>query len=56
MLYSMCHYFMNQLNINESDIPVYDKHVNFRQNKGVRWGSSVSTHWPAAYSLDKTWL
>ena len=25
---------MNQLNINESDIPGYDKGVNVRQNKG----------------------
>ena len=35
--------FMNQLNINESGIPGYDKYVNFRQNKGG-WGISVCTH------------
>ena len=30
----LCETFMNQLNTNESDIPGYDKYVNFRQNKG----------------------
>ena len=30
----LCETFMNQLNINESDIPGYGKYVNFRQNKG----------------------
>ena len=30
----LCETFMNQLNINESDIPGYDKYVTFRQNKG----------------------
>ena len=29
-----CETLMNQWNINESDIPGYDKYVNFRQNKG----------------------
>ena len=29
----LCETFMNQSNINESDIPGYDKYVNFRQNK-----------------------
>ena len=30
----LCGTFMDQLNINESDNPGYDKYVNFRQNKG----------------------
>ena len=30
----LCETFINQLNINESDISGYDKYVNFRQNKG----------------------
>ena len=30
-----CETFVNQLNINESDIPGYDKYLNFRQSTGV---------------------
>ena len=33
MLYCCVKLLMNQLNINEIDIPGYDKYVNFRQNK-----------------------
>ena len=49
----LCEILMNHLNINDSDIPGYDKYVNFMQNKR---GGGVAVYVCTDYNilLDQT--